>query len=78
MRKEEIEKKKIECMGKLNKILLGVPPFYRELQKIFMGDHPQVTIVVQNFIFYNITYFIENYFIIHTHTHTYIYIYIGK
>ena len=46
MRKEEIEKKKIECMGKLNKILLGVPPFYRELQKIFMDDRPQVTIVV--------------------------------
>ena len=40
-------------MGKLNRISLGLSPFYRELQKIFMDDHPQVTIVVQNLIFYN-------------------------
>ena len=25
---------------------LGVSPFYNELQKIFIDDHPQVTIVV--------------------------------
>ena len=40
-------------MGKLNRISLGVLPFYRELHKIFMDDHSQVTIVVQNLIFYN-------------------------
>ena len=40
-------------MGKLNRISLGLSPFYRELQKIFIDDHPQVTIVVQNLIFYN-------------------------
>ena len=34
-------------------ISLGVSPFYRELQEIFMDDHPQVTIMVQNLIFYN-------------------------
>ena len=34
-------------------ISLRVSPFYRELQEIFMDDHPQVTIVVQNLIFYN-------------------------
>ena len=52
-------------MRKLNKILLEVPPFYRELQRIFMSDNPQVTIMVQNLIFYNITYFIEKSFIIY-------------
>ena len=39
--------------GKLNRISLGVPSFYRKLQKIFMDDHPQVTIVIHNLIFYN-------------------------
>ena len=34
-------------------ISLGVSPFYRELQEIFMDDYLQVTIVVQNLIFYN-------------------------
>ena len=37
----------------LYSISLGVSPFYRELQEIFMDDYPQVTIVVQNLIFYN-------------------------
>ena len=46
-------KKRIECTRKLNKISLGVLPFYRKLQKIFMDNHPQITIVVQNLIFYN-------------------------
>ena len=65
MRKEAIKKKRIECMRKLNQILLEVPAFYRELQRIFMSDNPQVTIMVQNLIFYNITYFIEKSFIIY-------------
>ena len=38
----------------LYSISLGVSPFYMELQEIFMDDHSQVTIVVQNLIFYNI------------------------
>ena len=46
-------RKRMECIGKLYSISLGVSPFYRELQNIFMDDHPQVTIVVQNVIFYN-------------------------
>ena len=46
-------KKRIECTRKLNKISLGVLPFYRKLQKIFMDNHSQITIVVQNLIFYN-------------------------
>ena len=53
-KKEKLEcRKRIECMGKLSWISLGVSPFYRELQKIFMDDYSQVTIVVQNLIFYN-------------------------
>ena len=53
-KKEKLECRKIiECMKKLSLISLGVSPFYRELQKIFMDDHPQVTIVIQNIIFYN-------------------------
>ena len=35
----------------LYSISLGVSPFYRELQEIFMDDHPQITIVVQNLVF---------------------------
>ena len=45
------QKEKIKCTRKLNRISLSVFPFYRELQKIFMNDHPQVTIMVQNLIF---------------------------
>ena len=41
-------------MKKLSWNSLGDSPFYRELQKIFMDDHLQVIIVVQNLIFYNI------------------------
>ena len=53
-KKEKLEcKKRIECIEKLYWISLGVSPFYRELQKIFMNDYLQVTIVVQNLIFYN-------------------------
>ena len=53
-KKEKLEyRKRIECTGKLYWNSLGVSPFYRELHKIFMDDHPQVTIVVQNLIFYN-------------------------
>ena len=40
-------------MGKLTWISLGISPFYRELQEIFMDDHPQVIIVVHNLISYN-------------------------
>ena len=47
------QEKIIKCMRKLYWISLGVSFFYKELQKIFMDDHPQVTIVVQNLIFYN-------------------------
>ena len=53
-KKEKLEcRKRIKCMKKLSWISLGVSPFYRELHKIFIDDHPQVTIVVQNLIFYN-------------------------
>ena len=53
-KKEKLEcRKRIECTKKLSWISLGVSPFYRESHKIFMDDHPQVTIVVQNIIFYN-------------------------
>ena len=41
---------------------IRVSPFYRELHKIFMDDHPQITIVVQHLIFYsifNILYFLR-------------------
>ena len=46
VRKEENKKERIECTGKLYRISLGVLPFYKELHKIFIDDHPQVTIVV--------------------------------
>ena len=53
-KKEKLECiKRIECTGKLTWISLGISPFYRELQEIFMGDHPQVIIVVHNLISYN-------------------------
>ena len=63
MKGEENKKEKLECMKrieymkKLSWISLRVSPFYRELHKIFMDDYPQVTIMVQNFIFYNNFYF---------------------
>ena len=37
----------------LYSILLEISPFYKELQEIFMDDHPQVTIIVQNLVLYN-------------------------
>ena len=53
-KKEKLEcRKRIKCMKKLSWISLRVSPFYRELQNIFMDDHPQITIVVHNLIFYN-------------------------
>ena len=54
-KKDKLEcRKRIECMKKLSWISLGVSLFYRELQKIFMDDHLQVIIVVENLIFDNI------------------------
>ena len=44
---------RIHGENSLYSISLGVSPFYRELQEIFMNDHSQIIIVVQNFIFYN-------------------------
>ena len=44
---------RIHGENSLYSISLGVSPFYRELHKIFVDDYPQVTIVVQNIIFYN-------------------------
>ena len=52
-KKKKTRKKGWNAREKLNRFSLGAPPFYRELQKIYMDDHPQVTIVVQNLIFYN-------------------------
>ena len=53
-KKEKLEcRKRIECTEKLYWNSSSVSPFYRELHKIFMDDHPQVTIMVQNLIFYN-------------------------
>ena len=61
-KKEKLEcKERIECPGKLYWNSLGVSPFYRELHNIFMDDYPQVTIVVQNLIFYN-NFFVLEYF----------------
>ena len=48
---EENKKENMECTKKPNRFSLGVLPFYRELQKIYINNHPQVTIVVQNLIF---------------------------
>ena len=53
-KKEKSEcRKRIKCTRKLYLNFIRVSPFYRELQNIFIDDHPQVTTVVQNLIFYN-------------------------
>ena len=38
---------------------INASSFYRELHKIFMDDHSEITIVVQNLIFYNNNFYLS-------------------